>query len=74
MFSYFFGKSTRQVTDQFQQELETRKLWKSESFSFSLTRCSKIQPTNDICSLCHFYGVCSNCDLRNKSNLINKKI
>lgn len=66
MFSYFFPKSTRQVSDQFKEELDSRKSWKSERFNFSSNQNIKIYPIKEICSLCHFYGVCSNCDLRNK--------
>jgi hypothetical protein len=66
MFSYFFPKSTSKVKDQFQQGLNSRESWKSERFNFSNNQNIKIYPIKEKCSLCHFYGVCSNCDLRNK--------
>ena len=28
---------------------------------------NKIKPTNDICSLCYFYGICSKCKLTNNN-------
>ena len=44
---------------------KSRDAWKSKSVSFS-NKITKIYPINENCSVCHFYGVCSNCDLRNK--------
>ena len=60
-----FRKSTRQVNDQFKKELKSRDAWKSKRVSFS-NKITKIYPIKENCSLCHFYGVCSNCDLTNK--------
>lgn len=57
MFSYFFPKFTSKVNDQFQLGLNSRK---------SSIQNIKIYPIKENCSFCHFYGVCSNCNLRNK--------
>ncbi len=65
MFPCPFRKSTRQVNNKFKSELKLRDSWKSKNISFS-NKNTKIYPINENCSVCHFYGVCSNCDLRNK--------
>ncbi len=66
MFSYLFPKSTSKVKEQFQKELDSRESWKSQRFNFSSNQNIKIYPIKENCSFCHFYGVCSNCNLRNK--------
>ena len=34
-------------------------------FSCFYNKKNKIKPTNDICSMCYFYGVCYKCNLTN---------